>query len=131
MFEEFVHIRWGISKAADTYGYNRVTLNPERSPGKFSQCGGGYDMVGAALGEYLTKVFGGRLDALADQVRKGAPRLYGMTVTDSGWYLDGACGEDCMVRIAKEIGVEITTVRPRYVDRRSSRQPIGFNVRAD
>lgn len=40
------------SRARDTYGYNVITLWDGKD--HFKACGGGYDMIGTVLGDWLT-----------------------------------------------------------------------------
>lgn len=48
-----LHFKWTISRGRDTYGYNICTLLVEgEKVGK--TCGGGYDMQGTVLGQWLT-----------------------------------------------------------------------------
>lgn len=55
-----LEFRWTTSRARDTYGYNVCSLfvNGDR----VSRCnGGGYDMKGTALGDFIAKYFADRL----------------------------------------------------------------------
>ena len=45
---------WTVSRAADTYGQNRLTVR-DYDGRKAAVVGGGYDMIAAALAEYLDK----------------------------------------------------------------------------
>lgn len=45
---------WTISRAVDTYGQNRLTVR-DSDGNKAAVVGGGYDMIAAALAEYLDK----------------------------------------------------------------------------
>lgn len=66
--------------------------------------GGGYDMRGACLGEFLTNAFKGELEALWERVEDQPERPYGLY---EGGYVNGACGLNCMIEIAGLIGLEI------------------------
>lgn len=66
--------------------------------------GGGYDMRGACLGEFLTNAFKGELEALWERVEDQPERPYGLY---EGGYVNGACGINCMIDIASLIGLEI------------------------
>lgn len=58
-----ITLTWSISKARDTDGYNVLTLREEGK--KICGCnGGGYDMVGAVLGNYLAYKYPEKLRAL-------------------------------------------------------------------
>jgi hypothetical protein len=55
-----LEFRWTVSRGRDTYGYNICSLyvNGDRA----SRCnGGGYDMKGTALGDYIAKAYADRL----------------------------------------------------------------------
>lgn len=49
-----LNYKWTISRAADTYGQNRLTVR-DYDGRKAAVVGGGYDMIAAALAEYLDK----------------------------------------------------------------------------
>ena len=51
-----LEFKWGISKGRDTAGYNICSLYADGK--KVSSCnGGGYDMKGEALGDWVTRAF--------------------------------------------------------------------------
>lgn len=126
----YATLKTGISKARDTYGYNRVTLVTEKA--KYTECGGGYDMVGSALGALLTAECQKHLAALhvnaahkyeyvgtkesgicnaIKQEKQG--RHYGLYAyyRDGALVkvsLDGGTGESNVIRIAKEAGINVT-----------------------
>jgi len=126
----YLSVTWGISKARESYGYNRVQVQDTETGKRFSACGGGYDMLGSAFGEWLQKTHQELLLAYSDlahdiceQYDHGKPwarqtnrqGLYGMTLnTRQGLQdisLDGGCGLDCMLKIAKHIGLELMPVK--------------------
>lgn len=49
-----LYYKWTISRAADTYGQNRLTVR-DYDGRKAAVVGGNYDMMAAALAEYLDK----------------------------------------------------------------------------
>ena len=49
-----LYYKWTISRAADTYGQNRLTVS-DYDGRKAAVVGGGYDMIAAALADYLNK----------------------------------------------------------------------------
>ena len=55
---------WSTSKGRDTFGYNLLTLR-ENGEKVASTCGGGYDMMGTVLADWLEKAYPSRLLALA------------------------------------------------------------------
>jgi len=128
--ETYLDASWSISKAKDTYGYNRVQVQDAETGKRFSACGGGYDMLGSAFGEWLQHThqdlllcYSGMAHDVCEQMEQGKPwtrqtnkqGLYGMTLnTRQGVKdvsLDGGCGLDCMLRIAKHIGLELQPVK--------------------
>lgn len=131
---DYLTLTWSTSKAADTYGYNRLTL---RASGGYRTvtCGGGYDMKGTVVGDWLQDTYQDRLRAIASRAGvswskpagaswskasgyvskphrwEGGPEdsLYGMSVcTDDGRVtLDGGCGMRSMEEVAAAIGVHL------------------------
>ena len=59
-----IRFTWSTSRGRDTYGYNLLTLW-EDGRRVASQCGGGYDMTGAAVADWLESAYPVRLLALA------------------------------------------------------------------
>lgn len=55
---------WSISRGRDTYGYNLLTLR-EDGQKVASTCGGGYDMQGTVLADWLLSAYPERMKALA------------------------------------------------------------------
>lgn len=55
-----LEFKWGVSRGRDSYGYNICSLYVNGD--KVSSCnGGGYDMKGTALGNWVAKAFAKRL----------------------------------------------------------------------
>lgn len=134
----------GVSKGRDTYGYNLVTLTDTETGKHYRQCGGGYDILGAALGDDLQALYPERLNALHKlaeaqvidgkyQSRREAGRMssdpykhyYGLTAYyDAAGNLkkvnlDGSTGFSNVQGIAKAMGLDIQPVhvknsRARY-----------------
>lgn len=128
-----LQFKYGVSRGRDTYGYNIVSLwvNGVKAS---SVNGGGYDMQGAALGNWVTKQFQSELLAIAarahrvvmvDENGKWAGKqehrdgnyLYGMTsarIEGSGQFrsvsIDGACGIESVRKILNAIGYEYSRV---------------------
>lgn len=117
--------KYTTSKGRDTYGYNIVTLyaNGERVA---RTCGGGYDMRGTCLGHYITEQYRERIETLQSNYgsEDRVQGFYGLVhvmpsgqrvhnnlkndvklQTEPKTYIDGACGESCVVRIAEAVGV--------------------------
>lgn len=131
-----LEFKYGTSRGRDTYGYRIVTLYVDGK--KAASCnGGGYDMFGTCLGNWMQKQFQTELLAMADrahaiywcnadgsraargneyrEVRDGG--LYGMaaiTNVETGKVrvvsLDGACGDSSMRNILKALGFELSRV---------------------
>tara|TARA_R110001599_G_scaffold286765_1_gene489265 strand:+ start:490 stop:975 length:486 start_codon:yes stop_codon:yes gene_type:complete len=60
MIIQLLVFRWSTSRARETYGYNVCTLFVNGIK-KGSTCGGGYDMKGTALAEFLENAYQDRL----------------------------------------------------------------------
>lgn len=114
-------LSWSVSRGRDTYGYNICRLDDTSTGERFKCMGGGYDMRGTVFGEWLEACYQDRLLAMKDRanyrratvgVSVPANRedsLYGMAYIekDNRISLDGACGLECMIRIAEAIGLEV------------------------
>jgi hypothetical protein len=125
-----LHFKWTISRGRDTYGYNICTLLVDgEKVGK--TCGGGYDMQGTVLGEWLQnkyqeeliklnneKGINERLPVNTYETSKGIerkytlPEFYGMALyvkpdKSVKVYLDGGCGIESMKKIAEAIGITL------------------------
>ena len=69
--------RWTQSKARDTYGYNICTLLVDGE--RVARCnGGGYDMTGTSLGQWVEGKFRKELLKLKEE-------FYGLTYHDPNW----------------------------------------------
>lgn len=112
-------LSWSVSKGRDTYGYNICRLDDRNNGKRFRCMGGGYDMIGTVFGEWLQENYQEKLQAIkarshyiTDENGTGSnsrpDSLYGMRwKTDNTVSLDGACGLECMIRIAEAIGLEV------------------------
>jgi hypothetical protein len=124
-----LQLKWGTSRGRDTYGYTICSLYVNGH--KVASCnGGGYDMRGTVLGDWMEQEFQSELLALANQVKRvvytdergkwlGGQEFreggghYGMTAAlcrETGKYvrvaLDGACGWESMRKILNAIGLD-------------------------
>ena len=98
-----LELNWTISRAKDTDGYNVITLLDGKT--KYKAMGGGYDMTGTVFGQWLWANY---KDLISEKLMGKEKDFYGFKrLNDGKCYLDGACGLDCMLRIAKEIGLSI------------------------
>ena len=116
-----LEIKWSVSRARDTYGYNRASLwihTP--SGGRYkaaSSTGGGDDLPGACLGDWIAeyKPFKPGL------VRCKSQDFYGLTFYDekarkgrkrynpgNKIIIDGKCGFSAMEEILSALGFYLT-----------------------
>jgi hypothetical protein len=98
-------LRWTVSKAKDSYGYNVLTLLD--GDDKYKTSGGGYDMQGTVFANWLQAKF---FPKIIEICRPKKDEFYGYYDTSYGQYLSGACGLDCMIKIAKAIGLGVQQV---------------------
>lgn len=114
-------LSWSVSRGRETYGYNICRLDDRERGQRFKCMGGGYDMVGTVLAEWLCANYQEKLLAIKERsayyfsTEKGHESrdpengaFYGMKyhVDDNKISIDGACGLDCVMRIAEAIGLE-------------------------
>lgn len=90
-----LEFKWTISRGRDTYGYNICSLYVNGY--KVSSCnGGGYDMKGTALGNYIAKAF-------PDRLLKLNKEYYGLTFHDPNYDPGKAViGKDCTDRTIEQ-----------------------------
>lgn len=122
-------LKWSISRGQETYGWNILTMTDQLTGKKYRANGGGYDMTGTVFGDWLEDRHqdrlmeihhraastyskdGGYVVSDEDRASYSDPNgvLYGMTYhIDSGRVLlDGGSGIESMLRIAKNIGLDI------------------------
>ena len=117
-----LELKYSISRARDTDGYNVVTLVDHGK--KYRAMGGGYDMIGTVFADWLKSNY---LSLIVEKICPDSVRNLDGTTTDfleAGFYgfsiwhdeegvhyaLDGACGLECMVKIARACGMEVTRV---------------------
>ena len=117
--QKTLDFKWTVSRGQDTYGYNICSLWVDRF--KVTSCnGGGYDMQGTCLGNYIANNYQDRLLKLNANYgsldkNKG---FYGIVISKEGKRLnkykqgakvrlDGACGFDSIRQIAKKIGLNL------------------------
>jgi len=124
--EKVLRFKWTVSRDRDTYGYNICSLYVNGT--KVSSCnGGGYDMQGTALGNWITDNFQDKLKKLPANYgscdnHKG---FYGLSFYNSKtkkrqsrWskdvnraYVDGGCGFSSVERIIKAMKMNL-----KYID---------------
>ena len=115
-------ITHGTSRARDTEGYPTVTVTDEH--GRKAKCmGGGYDMFGTVLADWIGAVYPDRVAALADDAYYTFGSGRGTVVNENGLYgvhhdttagrvwIDGAVGEGTVQRLAKDrLGLTVKNV---------------------
>jgi hypothetical protein len=120
----YLKLSWSVSRGRDTYGYNICRLD-SRSGHRYRCSGGGYDMVGKVFGDWLQSEHQLELRELVADLPKvpyGSttwlqiaedvnPSFYGLTIRpDDGLViLDGACGLSSMQRIARALGLSVSS----------------------
>jgi hypothetical protein len=118
-----LRISWSVSRGRDSYGYNICRLD-SRSGSRYKTCGGGYDMIGTVVGDWLEAehqaelvelVKGLELEPYGDGktgirvvVRDSDFSFSGFFVNPNGSVtLDGGCGLSAMQSIARAIGLDM------------------------
>ena len=115
-----LNLTWSTSRGRDTYGYNICRLDSYTSGKRYRCTGGGYDMIGTVVADWLVAEHHDRLSALVCSLDLEpinhytvagylkAPALYGLTVCPDGRVtVDGACGLSSVERIANACGIEL------------------------
>ena len=111
-----ITITWGVSKARDTLGY--TTCSCRDINGTFvARCnGGGYDLRGTVIGEWMTGAFQKELNALPtksfDRARNGQGiELYSLRFLnldhDPGQEVIGRLALDCRVEDERAVGMTV------------------------
>ena len=118
----YLHLRIGTSRGCETWGYTTVSVTDNGTDKAFRACGGGYDMKGTVVGDWLEAVAQDRLQALAARCGRDDSRAYGCDnkwAPIKGYYgstinpdgrvtIDGACGLETVRSIAEAVGIRIT-----------------------
>jgi hypothetical protein len=128
-FQTHLTLSWGISRGKDTFGYNIRRLRDDATGKRYRCMGGGYDMTGTVFADWLTDVYQDRLRAIREQAYyhyalkplEGYAQLipndnglYGMYAYDDGSVsVDGACGLNSVISIAKAIGLDVSCTYAR------------------
>jgi hypothetical protein len=83
--DKVLEFKWGVSKGRDTYGYNICSLYVDGQK-VASTCGGGYDMEGTVLGNWIARAFNDELLKLEMPTytinREEARGFYGLSFHD-------------------------------------------------
>jgi hypothetical protein len=116
----YLALSWSTSRARETYGWNIQRLDDTTTDKRYRTCGGGYDMTGTVLADWLADVYQAELRTLAPRAgawyskangyRTNPDRvngLYGLSINeDTGTAsIDGACGIRSVEMIAAAIGI--------------------------
>lgn len=129
----YLPLSWAISRGRDTYGYNICRLDDNNTGKRYRCSGGGYDMVGSVLGDWLASEHQERLQILkahnADKLESCGyavdgwmkiPGFYGLTFDIMGKaHIDGACGVEAVIKIAEACGISITSDWNRRANRKN------------
>ena len=150
----------GESRGRDTYGYPIYRLTDTNTGQVYKTTGCGFDTYGTNLSHFIIDLVSENplaLKALAKFVysevknKEGIP--YGLTVRNldkcknpdgqliankvakeienKNFYLDGACGESCMKRISKGMGIIIKDEYQRAKTRKGTDKFLGARVTLD
>lgn len=95
-------IKWSISKARETYGWNICTLQDNDK--KYKTNGGGYDMLGTVFAQWLWSNY---KDVIISKILPLKQEFYGFYDMNGKQWIDDACGFDCMKKIAEAIGLTV------------------------
>lgn len=129
-----LEIKWTVSRGADTYGYNICSLWCRGK--KLASCsGGGYDMAGTVLADFIKMIFPDELRTLtANAGGNEAGGFYGLRFSierGDKWErlrkweqgasvsLDGGCGFESMEKILNALGYTV-----QYVNVKSQKNQI-------
>lgn len=152
----FLSFSRGVSRGGETYGYPIVRITHSGTGKVYRSLGGGYDLHGTNLGHYIMNTVREEpqaLKALAEGVYKeiqaGEGLPYGLflrnreelqkdgkyiaskvrkAIQEGAYYLDGGCGDSCMKRIAKIMGIKITDQYQRATTRKGTDKFLGCKV---
>lgn len=126
----FLQVKHSTSKAAGHHGASIVVLVDMESGNRYRTVGNGYDRLGTCLGMFLQDAYQGKLLQLAplayhvydgktfsDNGHTGG-KLYGMTHnTKQGTVtLDGGCGFESMLKIARHAGLTVNCYTDKHGD---------------
>ena len=116
-------ISYGVSRGRDTYGYHIVTLTAMGGK-KFRCMGGGYDMHGQVLGEYV------QYCATQEQLHAAVSADDSLPVfinNDGVARVLGSSGEAGVMRLMRAIGWEVKAIHS--FDRQGRvKATIGYNI---
>jgi hypothetical protein len=136
MTNYYLSERWGISRGAETYGYNVCTIETTKIgyadyvPARGQCKGGGYDMAGTSLADCLCAIpliqekLKARFDSVdAETIKNTHYSLFRRS--DGSYAIDGGCGQETVKARMDEAGV---TVSPNYRKKGRNMERIGWFV---
>ena len=115
-------LSWSISRGRDTYGFNICRLDSHDSGKRYRCMGGGYDMTGTVVADWLASEHQDKLSAWVTTIDLDNSRsdylttrhpYYGVRVGSTSVHVDGACGIECVIRIAEACGIELKRLSNR------------------
>lgn len=115
--QTYLAVSWAISRGRDTFGYGICRLDDTLTDVRYRCMGGGYDMVGTVVGQWLEDLFQPQLQLLdlSDAEGWSSRRHYGAIPGKDGYvHLDGGCGLESMRSLAEAIGVDLKWVGNRH-----------------
>ena len=124
MTERFLKYRTGISRGRETFGYAIVSLESFETGKRYRCNGGGYDMLGTVLGNWLSDRYQSEMLAYLESLgmkpgdwatsRDGAKANgwhYGTHISKKGIAgIDGATGQSNVIELARRMGIIIESV---------------------
>ena len=122
--ETYLAVRWSTSRGRDTYGWNICSVTDQVTSKRYSCNGGGYDMLATSFGAWLTETYQNALREIGDRAHMTYNEIFDATRNDDGLYgmyryddgrisLDGACGIEPMLEIARALGISVHATRDR------------------
>lgn len=99
---KYLTLTWGISRGEYTYGYTICTLTDDQGKA-YRTKGGGYDMEGVVLADWLCHRY--QAELLAN--REAVLALYGTYEQDGAIGMDGACGVNSVIKVMRAIGLKV------------------------
>jgi hypothetical protein len=114
-----IKLTWSISKAKDTYGYNRLTALDLETKKKYVTVGSGYDMVGYVIGNLVADKLQNYLGMLTPyymvthtnglQKTNASGAFYGLIFNQltGKAIIDGACGLSSVIKIVEACGYQL------------------------
>lgn len=124
VYPTYLLLSTGTSRAKDSYGQRVVRLKQCGHPRSYAAVGGGYDLVGSALGKWLqaelqvclralpkSRIFTTYLDDKdTSYVNKNYMALYGTSRRHGVTSIDCACGLESVFKVFEAIGIDVEKV---------------------